>query len=223
MKRFFVHTGRRAAPWRRSARTAFTRVCEWLYGPPPQARTAREYARLNDGNDVSRPETGTGDRAEPERGPGHLHEGEGDRTRVFPRQGPPLRSPTGGAAVYPSLAAEDVPRPAGSSVGPGHFHDDAPAGAIPTVRVGDAYIPNLGYHPAELDDTFIDMRPEPRAGRPAWQQNRWPQPARDRTWVDDLVQRVMAAPIAEVRRAIEAPDADAYLWNMAQRRAIAAS
>ncbi len=72
--------------------------------------------------------------------------------RVFPRQGPPLKSPTGGAAVYPSLAAEDVPRPSAvesAQAGPGHFHDDAPAGAIPTVRVGDAYIPNLGYHPAE--------------------------------------------------------------------------
>ncbi len=217
MKRYLVHTGRRAAPWRRSARTAFTRVCEWLYGPPPQARTAREYARLNDGNDVSGPGP---DAAYREPGPGHLHEDEGDRTRVFPRQGPPLRSPTGGAAVYPSLAAEDVSRlraqaaeKSGSDVttghGPGHFHDDAPAEYILTARLGDNTFVPLS------DDTIIDMRPEPRAGRPVWAP---PRPAHP-PWV----QRILDAPIAELRRALEAPDTDAYLWNMAQRRAIEAA
>jgi hypothetical protein len=153
------------------------------------------------------------------------HDGE-DRTHVHARQGPPLHSPTGGGVVYPSLAPEDVPGPraqaaegSGSNVdaghGPGYFHDDAPAEFIPTERIGGAYIPNLGY---QDDDTLIQPRPEPRGGRSIWAP-----PQRPRTWVDDLVQRVMQAPIAEVRRALETPDPDMYLWNMSQRRALAAA
>jgi hypothetical protein len=37
------------------------------------------------------------------------------------------------------------------------------------------------------------------------------------------VQRILDAPITEVRRALTAPDPDAYLWTMAQRRALEAA
>jgi len=108
---------------------------------------------------------------------------------------------------------KNEPRPAPDTTGhgPGFFHDDAPAEFIPTERIGGAYIPNLGY---QDDDTLIQPRPEPRGGRSIWAP---PRPAHP-----DWVQRILTAPIAEVRRALETPDPDMYLWNMSQRRAVAA-
>jgi len=127
---------------------------------------------------------------------------------------------------------EDVPRPRPETgrrdraepereTGPGYFHDDKPAEFIPTERLGDAYVPNLGYDRAELDATLTDLRPEPRAGQPAWRQQRWPKPPQqDRTWVDDLVQAVLEAPNLDV---IKPAWLELYVWNWRQRRAIEAA
>src|SRR5258708_39464402 len=92
--------------------------------------------------------------------------------------------------------------------GPGPVHDDAPAEYIPTARLGDNTFVPLS------DDTIIDMRPEPRAGRPIWAP---PRPAHP-PWV----QRILDAPLAALRRSLEAPDTDTYLCNSAQRMALEA-
>jgi hypothetical protein len=78
---------------------------------------------------------------------------------------------------------------------------------------------NTATGPGQPDDTVYDITPYPRAGRPAWA----PPPRRETTWVDDLVHRVMTAPISEVRAAVASPNVELHLWGWQQRRAIEAS
>lgn len=101
---------------------------------------------------------------------------------------------------HPSVPGSVTP----SAGGPGYIHDDAPTEALQAVPIGGgAYVVATGYNPAELDGTFIEARPEPRAGRPIWAPPHPQLPA----WVTDI---------------LGAPSVDVYMWNWSQRRAIAA-
>jgi hypothetical protein len=126
----------------------------------------------------------------------------------------------------------DVPRPGTDAKrpGPGYFHDDVPTDVVPAVQLTDGtYVGLKGTIPANLprpgsppdggwagpgqpDDTRFDITPYPRAGRPIWA----PPPPRHPAWV----QRILDAPISEVRRALAAPDPDMYLWGWQQRKAL---
>jgi hypothetical protein len=126
-------------------------------------------------------------------------------------------------AATPSVEVHETARP-------GYFHDDVPTDVVPAVQMTDGtYIGLKGTIPADLprpgsednwvypagpgqpdDTTFVT--PSPRAGRPVWA----PPPPQHPAWV----QRILDAPITEVRRALQAPDPDMYLWNWAQRRAL---
>jgi hypothetical protein len=146
-------------------------------------------------------------------------------------------------------ANQDVPRPGLPQIGeageaavaaqPGYFHDDVPTDVVPAVQLTDGtYVGLKGTIPADLSRPGSgafegQLTPAPPV-TPAYpgpgQPHRWPMPGphagppewhqRETTWVDRLIQTVMAAPIDVVHAAIASPNAELHLWGWQQRKAL---
>ncbi len=111
-----------------------------------------------------------------------------------------------GEVSWEPLVETNVPGPVGGQASePGHIQAVLLRDGT-LLRKTPAEPP--AYDPREIDDTIINLRPEPRSGAAAWATQL--RRAR-RTWAQDLIEQSLGAPTVEI-----------YLWNWQQRRALTA-